>query len=1228
MSTLTADIPFTVLPEGIQIYTNSLTPISAVPKSNTKLIGFDDFESIAGEYSPNAFVWDFGDGTTSTSLTAEHIYKWPGEYTVTLTVLNADGEPVLSERTSTVNVIDFIPTQIEFIDLNEVYDIPSGQRSDPITVGFCSSWQNYSPPNRRNDSCEDGEEHWMPATKDAPGYWMPGATHSTDSTVEKYEPIYTVNMYASGSYSPPIDPDKYYTTKDSHLNKSWGFYSTNATLSTIPTNSVDITLLDSITGTIGDSNTYEKIYYRHSPDGAGYQRVSADDDNAVFVGLSGNGQFTYEDDTAKNIDSTYHPVIMSATLDTKNIFDKTIFNTYYSQPSEIGYINTEIKTISHIKVRKNTAEKLAITSNGANELPISETKWESTITPFTVTYQDSTDSNILDYPDMSTVSTGLVIDDIAVEDDIEFNTTADNSGKSYYQGYFKYDDSTTTATAKLTASMDITEPAGYRYDALTSWVFGTSIDPTYGALIRYYISDNFEFDNGLQHELRGNEFQMNPTGIITSTIITNYGSLMGQPPTVTVVGDGNGADLVPVFDSVNGVITDIMVLSGGTGYTSGFTSISFMVENNGIATAPAATPVIDSNLHIRPISVYPADSGSHSAWVANAGSGTGDTDRLLKISSCGSILSSLDVYDILDETSGLNGLNYSPSCIALDKDGNPWMTLENSLDTIQIDKDTGELLQTIKPSFTTTDSYKPVCVDIDIDNNVYIGYNTDAGEAVVVKFDENGAELDSMADSASILIDMLVLRTDTVVWLTDKRLGLLETDTLDDTTLDGTGTVGVALAMDLDLNIYTIQGSDTLVRYSGSDHLTKQTLTFTGGDLVAIAGDSRGYIRVLDNGNGKQYHVNGSETDISTLTEYTTQGVSLPDSGTYGYDTYSDTLHAFGDWTGFRWLHKFGYISQQARRITGESAEFYIYPKEGHYNIRKTNEDHDQSKLTRSYALQPWLNSNHNLWNNFIGTIIGDLSAGPDTLGKHLHEKIGNFVANNNDVDDCNIDALYSLCDMYDIEIQKYNLAFPPSFKRLLDILSIKHKRLFGDNIKIDDVFDMYENYTDPDNRVNLGDEIDATTYMLTPDIPIVAYESFSRSFSKVVVGPALSGEFSDAGHIIKTGVDGNYVAPGTGDYMQYPLREYSPFWRWPLVVPKEKDNYISGLDILSYYRFFNYNTSTSADIVENVINWDDDQTTLTYDTGFSMNEWAKDTGIADNIIEHKLREGLDLFEG
>ncbi len=54
------------------------------------------------DFGVTTFVWDFGDGTTSTEVDPEHTYTEPGEYTVVLTVTDAGG--LVGTATVTINV--------------------------------------------------------------------------------------------------------------------------------------------------------------------------------------------------------------------------------------------------------------------------------------------------------------------------------------------------------------------------------------------------------------------------------------------------------------------------------------------------------------------------------------------------------------------------------------------------------------------------------------------------------------------------------------------------------------------------------------------------------------------------------------------------------------------------------------------------------------------------------------------------------------------------------------------------------------------------------------------------------------------------------------------------------------------------------------------------------------------------------------------------------------------
>ncbi|MFA0833937.1 MAG: PKD domain-containing protein [Methanobacterium formicicum] len=58
---------------------------------------------------PTSWIWDFGDSTTSTEQNPTHTYTKPGNYTVTLTAINAAGN---STKTLNITAIDVIPPTV------------------------------------------------------------------------------------------------------------------------------------------------------------------------------------------------------------------------------------------------------------------------------------------------------------------------------------------------------------------------------------------------------------------------------------------------------------------------------------------------------------------------------------------------------------------------------------------------------------------------------------------------------------------------------------------------------------------------------------------------------------------------------------------------------------------------------------------------------------------------------------------------------------------------------------------------------------------------------------------------------------------------------------------------------------------------------------------------------------------------------------------------------------
>src|SRR5690606_28017117 len=88
-------------------------------------------------------------------------------------------------------------------------------------------------------------------------------------------------------------------------------------------------------------------------------------------------------------------------------------------------------------------------------------------------------------------------------------------------------------------------------------------------------------------------------------------------------------------------------------------------------------------------------------------------------------------------------------------------------------------------------------------------------------------------------------------------------------------------------------------------------------------------------------------------------------------------------------------LNYNGTTIIGESNRFNIFSQEGQYTIAKANENIDFKELYKSYRFQDTIANAPILFDDFIGSILGDIDSSPNTIGKRVYEKISNFVDNN-----------------------------------------------------------------------------------------------------------------------------------------------------------------------------------------------------------------------------------------
>lgn len=324
--------------------------------------------------------------------------------------------------------------------------------------------------------------------------------------------------------------------------------------------------------------------------------------------------------------------------------------------------------------------------------------------------------------------------------------------------------------------------------------------------------------------------------------------------------------------------------------------------------------------------------------------------------------------------------------------------------------------------------------------------------------------------------------------------------------------------------------------------------------------------------------------------------------------------------------------------VEGQSNTFNIYSSAGLYDYRKINEDNDQTQNYKDLIFQNILLEKNNFFDNFLGTIVGNLSSNPNTLGIKTYEKISNFVANNSDIDVSNLQGFLSMINSLDIELEEFKAIFPPELLRLVDNLSVNLSKQKGQRNQFNKNFDDkgYENSNI--FGINKGNQLPVMTTTLTAGADtsyIVAKENFSNTFKLLNTNiiSAFDTRFED--------ISGTFT---------YKLSDYKTSWGWGLLVPENlgKRNFIklqsNASDFLAlqdgfyrlrkqdfdpiegnpeilenFYTFYDYISTTENTYLQKYIDFDNPNT----DVGSldSYSSYTEDSGFIDNTVLNLLTQ-------
>ena len=284
--------------------------------------------------------------------------------------------------------------------------------------------------------------------------------------------------------------------------------------------------------------------------------------------------------------------------------------------------------------------------------------------------------------------------------------------------------------------------------------------------------------------------------------------------------------------------------------------------------------------------------------------------------------------------------------------------------------------------------------------------------------------------------------------------------------------------------------------------------------------------------------------------------------------------------------------------VTGFSNTFNILSSGGVFNIAKQNEDFDFGAFLGSLRFAEYQYEFGEFFDKFLPAFFGNNNSEPYELGKTIYEKIANFADNNANLDTANIQSLVSMCKEIGFNLEDVNYEYPAQLRRIVDLLSIKHKKLFGDKNNYKTNFNNFFS-TSSGFAVNLGTQIDINTGTFPVSASVVAFEKYSGIYR--LCNTAILSGVSLSSILALSGINNT--------------------WGWPLALPSS----VSGIQVDPYYTFYTYNATPQGDILDSVINWNDPQTTLSFNNS-SYSTWSCNDGIMDNIINYEFTKGLRLF--
>lgn len=1110
----------------------------------SKISGFAKSTNFSFNISDSAlllydtFLWNFGDGNISQLKAPSHRYDYPNDYKVSVLVYN--------KKNGTKDTFT--------IDIKVVLYLSESIYFDIIPPPTFSGYYNKYPFRVNITSSRVGK-------------------HTID-----------VSTQFSKSYDRQIPENKW-----SFLRPEWRILDLNG-------NKIEH---------IDTTDTLIKI------DNDGVLN-----ENGTVVGITGTAEFYVVDDSFNtDLVINNHPyTTIIATLRTDEV--KSFHDSFNLNESLPSYSNSLAIAIAPYMFLWKTPDNLQITENGIKGF--GKNKWSNSNIPILtkISNYNIENTNILD----------------------------GNHFKMYNENSYICHDIPFNSQNKYTLNFLICGISG-------------NILPS-DRSINYIDDTNFKTQGYFKGVLKTESISAENVIIKSNIIINNIPSLSGNLHNPLIWISNPEAGMMAVaqyyyFDELDNITTKNL-------NRANFKAFDLPLQNSYNETYPL------TGFHgVYSIAALPAPT--FNAWVSDS-----ETNNIYRISSIGQILCSINIDNVL-RNNNLNALvsrdslnnQTSPSCITLDSNQNIWVTLYDTTSCLKFNSDGIFLfatspLNSLSYNISANSSFynlflknsnavrsntndfdfnilEPTCIDADSNDNVWVSYSN-LLSGIVIKYNQSGILQKVISYPITFSPNQIKCDNSDNIWITCSQT--IEKRNSNGVLLSSYGVYDQINHLCLDKNqnpwftysyqwvgsIDTITGIQKNIKMSTGSYSenppawmsTSNSISgviFDENMLEGIASDILGRIFVINSIENKIYIIDSITNTIIDFFHIGPNGFNFITRNKEEYNQNTDiefnywnkSAQAQGDWTGFHWTNKYGksklnflYPTSSNIFLSGETDYINFYDKNP-YEIFKINENFDLSENMRSVTFQKNIRENDFLFDNFLGSIFGKYPFEHDDLGLNTYEKISNFTINHSDVDTCDINSLYDISNMMDLNNDDFKINFPQQIKKIMDILSINKSKLWGSTL--DDKYNFKK--LNKNNNFNRGELITLSAYTVN------AGDKFLLKIKNL-------NEY----RLINSGYYFNSNVPITSSInvgsSTYTINDLAIFL-------KLDDNLQINQNWSDFYEFYEFVDSQHEILVENIIDWENEQTTLNRNLS-SIKKWTEPEGIMETIFSYYLYKGFELI--